>query len=307
MTDLKLYGYKQYFDELSNIYLNKKLPNKIIFSGRKGIGKCHFVNHFINFILSINEEYSYDSNNNLINQKNKSFNLVKNNSHPNFYKIKKEDGKKNIDISQIRNLYDFVNRSSFNNKLKIVLIEDIENLSINSSNALLKLIEEPNKNVQYFLIHDISKHVIDTIKSRCINYNLILDNNYKKSIVDHYFDQNIYDNLPNDLRNHFLTPGDVISLINLIISLKLDIENFDIETFLNHLIKENIYKSKQVSIDSIKILIEMLFSSRYKDSKNENLLKLSGYFNKKFSEVMNFNLDLEIFFLEFKSKIINAK
>ena len=30
MTDLKLYGYKQYFDELSNIYLSKKLPNKII-------------------------------------------------------------------------------------------------------------------------------------------------------------------------------------------------------------------------------------------------------------------------------------
>ena len=51
----------------------------------------------------------------------------------------------------------------------------------------------------------------------------------------------------------------------------------------------------------------MLFSSRYKDSKNENLLKLSRYFNKKFFEVMNFNLDLEIFFLEFKSKIINAK
>ena len=307
MTDLKLYGYKQYFDELSNIHLNKKLPNKIIFSGRKGIGKCYFVNHFINFILSINEEYSYDSNNNLISQKNKSFNLVKNNSHPNFYKIKKEDGKKNIDISQIRNLYDFVNRSSFNNKLKIVLIEDIENLSINSSNALLKLIEEPNKNVQYFLIHDISKHVIDTIKSRCINYNLILDNNYKKSIIDHYFGQNIYDNLPNDLKNHFLTPGDIISLINLIISLKLDIENFDIETFLNHLIKDNIYKNKQVSINSIKILIEMLFSSRYKDSKNENLLRLSRYFNKKFSEVMNFNLVLEIFFLEFKSKIINAK
>ena len=165
MTDLKLYGYKQYFDELSNIYLNKKLPNKIIFSGRKGIGKCYFVNHFINFILSINEEYSYDSNNNLINQNNKSFNLVKNNSHPNFYKIKKEDGKKNIDISQIRNLYDFVNRSSFNNKLKIVLIEDIENLSINSSNALLKLIEEPNKNVQYFLIHDISKSRLKFITS----------------------------------------------------------------------------------------------------------------------------------------------
>ena len=249
----------------------------------------------------------YDSNNNLINQKNKSFNLVKNNSHPNFYKIKKEDVKKNIDISQIRNLYDFVNRSSFNNKLKIVLIEDIENLSINSSNALLKLIEEPNKNVQYFLIHDISKHVIDTIKSRCINYNLILDSNYKKSVINHYFGQNIYDNLPNDLKNHFLTPGDIINLINLVISLKIDIENFDIETFLNHLIKENIYKNKQVSINSIKILIEMLFSSRYKDSKNENLLKLSRYFNKKFSEVMNFNLDLEIFFLEFKSKIINAK
>ena len=36
---------------------------------------------------SENEEFKYDINKLIINEKNKSFKLVKNNSHPNFYLI----------------------------------------------------------------------------------------------------------------------------------------------------------------------------------------------------------------------------
>ena len=110
--NLKLLGFESYFKELSQIYLNKNLPNKLIFSGRRGIGKFHFVNHFINYIFSINEQFPYKLDMNIINDKNKSFILLKNNSHPNFYKICKEKDKKYIEISQIRNLYNFVNKSS---------------------------------------------------------------------------------------------------------------------------------------------------------------------------------------------------
>ena len=37
-----LYGFKDEFNELCELYKKEKLPNKILFSGQKGIGKCTF-------------------------------------------------------------------------------------------------------------------------------------------------------------------------------------------------------------------------------------------------------------------------
>ncbi len=305
--NLKLLGFESYFRDLSQIYLNKNLPNKLIFSGRRGIGKLLLTNHFINYIFSMNEQFAYNLDMNIINDKNKSFILLKNNSHPNFHKICKEKDKKYIEISQIRNLYNFVNKSSFNDELKIILIEDIENLSVASSNGLLKLIEEPNKNVHYFLTHNSSKSILDTIKSRCITYRLNLDNKYKTEIINQYFDENIFDELSEEFKDPFLTPGDVISLIELIKILDVEITNLTLEEILQKIIEKNVYRNKNISVDNIKILIEMLFIKKYRLSKNENFLKLTYYFNKKFSDIINFNLDLEIFFLEFKSRVLNGK
>ena len=180
-------------------------------------------------------------------------------------------------------------------------------MSIASSNALLKLIEEPNNNVQYFLTHNNSKPILDTIKSRCINYKLTLNNKFKKEIINQYFDKNIFDELSVEFKDHFLTPGDIISLIELIKILDLEIANLTLEEFLKEIIEKNVYKNKNISIYIIKILIEMLFIKKYRLSKNDNFLKLVNYFNKKFSDVIRFNLDLEIFFLEFKSRVLNAK
>lgn len=303
----ELFGFKKSFREIVKIYEKNNLPSKIIFSGKKGIGKFQFVMHLINYILSKKEDYPYNLDENFINFKNKSFNLIKNNSHPNFYIIKKSQDKRDIDISQIRNLNNFVNKSSFNNHLKIVLIEDIENLSLSSSNALLKLIEEPNKKVQYFLIHDNSKYVIDTIKSRCINFKLFLDCDCKDQIVNKYFDSEIYSNLNDEFKYYYLSPGDIIGLVKLSYDIKFDINKIKIEELLQYIINQNLYKNKNVSIYFLKILIELLFITKYKSSKNENILKLSQYFNRKFSKMINFNLDLETFFIEFRSKVLNEK
>ena len=165
-----LLGHNALFNEIISLFKSSKLPNKILFTGKKGIGKTVLTYHLINFILSIDEENSYDLQNKTINIDNRSFNLLLNSTHPNFYKIKKKHDSKNIEIAQIRELNSFINKSSFNNKLKIILIEDSEFLSTNASNSLLKLIEEPNKNIQFILVNDSSKEILETIKSRCINF-----------------------------------------------------------------------------------------------------------------------------------------
>ena len=70
-NQIQLYGLRNEFNELVNLYNEKKFPNKILLSGQKGSGKCTMAYHLINFILSKNEDYSYDNENFLINKNNK--------------------------------------------------------------------------------------------------------------------------------------------------------------------------------------------------------------------------------------------
>ena len=118
VTQLSLYGHHFEFCNFIELYKNKKLPNKILLSGEKGIGKSTLAYHLINHILSIDEDNSYDEKNFKINPDNKSFKLILNKSNPNFISIDIDDDKKSIDINQIRNLILTLNKSSFNTKAK---------------------------------------------------------------------------------------------------------------------------------------------------------------------------------------------
>ena len=146
-----LYNLNYEFNELIKLFKKNKFPNKVLLSGQKGIGKCTLAYHLINFVLSQDEEFSYDIDNNIINNQNKSFKLIQNKSNPNFILIDVSVDKKNIDIDQIRNLILSLNKSSFNDKPRIILIDNIELLNINSVNALLKILEEPNDNINFLI------------------------------------------------------------------------------------------------------------------------------------------------------------
>ena len=61
-TQSFLFGYDNLFRDMVKLYENKKLPNKILFSGLKGIGKATFAYHLINYIFSKNEEIKYVPN-----------------------------------------------------------------------------------------------------------------------------------------------------------------------------------------------------------------------------------------------------
>ena len=163
-TQVNLFGLNKYFLELSNLFDQNKFPNKILLSGEKGSGKCTLSYHLINYILSKDEEFAYDRKNFLINEENKSYKLIQNKSNPNFNLIDISEDKKFIDINQIRDLISNMNKSSFNEKFRFVLIDNIEFLNKNSVNALLKILEEPNQNVHFILIHNYKK-ILPTLSS----------------------------------------------------------------------------------------------------------------------------------------------
>ena len=84
LEQINLYGLTSHFNELKSLYDNKNLPNKILLTGLKGLGKFTLSLDFINYVLSKNESYPYDLENFIINENNKSFKLVNNNFVKNY-------------------------------------------------------------------------------------------------------------------------------------------------------------------------------------------------------------------------------
>ena len=306
-NQLNLYGYDQNFIKMIDLYNNKKLPNKILFSGAKGIGKSTFSYHLINYILSKNENFKYDLDNKKINENNKSHLLLKNNTHPNFFIIDLLEGKKNIEISQVREMINFVNKSSFNNNERIILIDNAECLNISSINALLKTIEEPNKNVLFLLIFDSNKKIKDTLKSRCIKFNFFLNFKEKLEVTNKVIDNDIRSIISEEFINSYFTPGDYINLLNFSVENKINLTDHNLKTFINYLIVNSSYKKDIYIKNNIYKFIEFYFLNLLNLSKSKiKTINHFHYFVNKISETKKYNLDQESLFIEFKSNILNG-
>ena len=302
-----LYSLTKYIDNFIYLHDNKKLPNKIMLSGYKGIGKSVLAFHLINYILSRKENNQYNKKEYIINNSNKSFKLVNENIHPNFYYIELEDEKKSIGIDQVRNIISFCNKSSFNNSERIVLINNVENLNKNSSNALLKILEEPNEKVFFILIRDSYKTVINTIYSRCIKFNISIDEKQKNNILNKLLDKNFIYNLNKDFKNYFFSPGVYINLFNFYNENSIEFE-ISVDDLLKLIIKKKLYKTNLFVKNNIGLFFELYFSKKFFLLKN-NASAFNDY--KKFINDMyntyKYNLDLESLILQYEKKLVNEK
>ena len=303
-NQIRLFSHNEQFENLKNLYSKKKMPNKILFSGEKGIGKCTLAYHVINYILSLGEENSYDDKNLLINSENRSFKLIQNKSSPNFILIDVSIDKKNIDIDQIRNLIVSLNKSSFNDKPRIVLIDNIELLNLNSVNALLKILEEPNDNINFILINN-NKKILPTLKSRCLDFKIQL--NFKQSIdtINKILNNDIYDLLNLDLINYYNTPGQLFNLVNLQNQFDINLKEMNLKDLIFFIIKNKHYKKDSTINQLIYSLIESYLRSNI-SIDDISLINIKDSFLKKINDTKRFNLDEETLLMEFEDKVLNG-
>lgn len=292
----QLYGLKNEFNQLTNLYNKNKLPNRILLSGQKGFGKCTLVYHLTNYILSNDEEHSYNHEKFFINENNKSFKLIQNGSNPNFYLIDVAPEKKSIEISQIRNLIDNMNKSSFNMKPRLVLIDNIEFLNLNSINALLKILEEPTENIFFFLIHN-NKKILSTLKSRCLNFKVSLTRENTDRIIKSLLDLNINELINNELLDNYYTPGKIYNLLQFANDNDINLKNLTLEDFLKLIINKSYYKKNSPIKYMIYDFVELFLS---KDISFNH-----SYFLDKINNTKKFNLDEETLLLEFKSSFLD--
>ena len=304
INQTKLYGLEKYFTELVNFYKNGNYPNKILFSGQKGIGKATLAFHFINYVLTMNDEKKYDIESYQINSESSEFKTINNKSNTNLITIDVNEDKKSIDINQIRELIINLNKSSFNKKPRFVLIDNIELLNINSINALLKILEEPNENINFILIHN-NRKILSTLLSRCINFKISLSNNDYLKISNQLLNDDLNNLVSNELINYYFTPGEIYQLVQFSSETGYDLSNIDLKNFLKILINDTQYKKNNFINNMMYSLMEFYFrklNQSYLKSFNEKY----SYFIKKISDTKTYNLDKESLFMEFNEEILDA-
>lgn len=306
-NQLNLFGYESYFNLFVKLFSKNRLPNTILLTGLKGSGKSTFAYHFINYLLSNNEEKKYLLKNFTINDDNKSYNFIDKNIHPNFYLIESSNNE-NIKIEEVKNTLKFLNKSSYNSNIKIVLIDNAEYLNLHSSNALLKSLEEPNNNTFFFIIHNSSCAISNTLKSRCVEFKIFFSLDKKKEILRKIIDTNNYDLDINFIEDNFYldSPGNILKYLEIFNNLGVENSN-DKLSCISFLIEK--YKKKKDSqlLNFISLLIEYF----YNDLALKNYKKLNIYFHNKFkvlkliSEVKKFNLDKNNLFISIQSILKN--
>ena len=308
INQLNLYGYKSYFDFFIKLFNKNKLPNTILLSGLKGIGKATFVYHFINYLFSYNENNKYSVLDHTINPENRSYKNLSNYIHPNFFLLENKPFEENIKIEYVRNIFRFLNKSTFFSEIKIVVIDNAEYLNTNSSNALLKALEEPNYRTFFFIIHDSAHRILDTIKSRCVEFKFFFNSSAKKDIwesINKYY--KIQFNINEITDNFYLnSPGNILRYLKILSegnigSLK------DRLTCISYLIDKYKQKKDPQLLTFISSLIEIF----YNELSSNNNKKLGIYFYNKhkilrqINDMRKFNLDKNNLFISLQETLKN--
>jgi DNA polymerase-3 subunit delta' len=103
--------------------------------------------------------------------------LVQAQTHPDHYELTIPDGKKSIPIDSVREIQAKLQQTAQMQGSKVCCIWPADGLNDNSSNALLKLLEEPPSDTYFILMANSARQLLPTISSRCLKINLSMPTN----------------------------------------------------------------------------------------------------------------------------------
>jgi DNA polymerase-3 subunit delta' len=299
-------------------------------TGNKGIGKKYFISQLFEEYIKKRVERE---------QTHHHLSLIKNNSHPNIKIVEKEIDEKTkklknfIIIDQIRKINQFSFETSIiENIPKFIVIDSADDMNLNASNALLKILEEPKLNTYFFLISHQPSSLLSTIKSRCLKINLSNHNydNFSKIIaisnpdMDEETKKFLYDitNGSPGLINEYEF-DEILNIFERLINLIVDKDPFSeknndtikfLSSFDNERLKIFISIIKFILITINKIKLGINITENY---LSKSILKIDtisdkisiDYIQRKLDYLINnendlftFNLDKKIFMINFISE-----
>ena len=298
-NSLKLFGLFDNFNFLKNLYFKDKLPKVLMLSGKKGSGKSTLVNHLMYYIFD-KDNYNLEANE--LKSNSKFYNQFKDNIYANIVYLSGEDFK-NVKIEDIRNLKTKIFQTTISDNPRFIILDDVELFNNNSLNALLKIIEEPTKNNYFILINNKSKPIIETIKSRCLDIKIILNESKRINIIESLIKKfRINLSLNPDLSP--LSPGHFIKFNYIFDENKI---SFD-EDFINNLgIFLNLYKKNKevIFIDMILFLTDSYFNKLKNENffNNGKIIEYKSFVFENINKFFRYNLNQNALLNSISNKI----
>jgi len=188
----------QITSELNHIIQTNKIPNALLFFGEKNTGKNKAALEFVKACNCRADAKSGDINEsgNTIGSviSNRPCNVclsckkINSGMHPDIIRIFLAEKKKNITISQIREMGLLISARPNEAAMRMVLISDADSMNVQAQNALLKMLEEPPKNTFFILTATGVSTLLSTIISRCrkIRFKPLSENKIQQYIVQQY-------------------------------------------------------------------------------------------------------------------------
>ncbi len=276
---INLFGLQKKFNFLAEVFDKKKMPQILMLSGEKGIGKFTLINHLLNYVY---DKSNYDFKKNVINL-NSEFNKQYLNGI--FSNIVYLTGShfKNVKIDDVRNLKSIISKSSILNKERFIIFDEVELFNANSLNALLKIIEEPSSNNFFVLINSKSKPLLQTISSRTLEIRIILNNEERIEIIESIIkDLNLEILIDYKITN--LSPGNFLVFNEICKVNKIDIS----ANFLSNFEKLIILYKKTKNYDLIN-LIMFLTNYYFHNLSNSNKENIDKIYENKVYVIDNIN------------------
>ena len=153
---------QQNWDHLCDYRLQNRIPQALLISGSKGLGKEQLAIHFATSLLCKEPQ-----SNGLGCGHCDSCLLLKANTHPDFIQISPDEPGKAITIGQIRSLVTRLTLKPQFDAYRVVIINPADLMNNAAANAFLKCLEEPTERTVILLITDKPARLAATIVSRC--------------------------------------------------------------------------------------------------------------------------------------------
>lgn len=160
----RFYSNKLALDTLSNLKKSGRICHAYLITGDEGLGKKTFARLFAKTVLCKDSEK--------LCGRCESCLKADSGNHPDIIVITKPPKKATIPVDLIRDLkqeaYILPNESDY----KIYIIENAEDMTVNATNAFLKILEEPPSHTIFLLTARGANDLLDTVVSRCIEIRL---------------------------------------------------------------------------------------------------------------------------------------
>jgi len=269
LPDWRTYlGFAQHRDTIRKLVQDESIPQVILFEGREGLGKSAMAAMTAAMLLCASKTACGDCT---------ACQWVLAGEHPEVLWVESQTGK--ILIDDAVQVQEFLALNPELGSSRVAVILDADQMMSSAANRLLKTLEEPQNFAKIIMTTSRPKHILDTILSRCIQWQLSPPPREQvEDLVREEFQRSHKEELgatalDTILKRSGMAPGAAIRLCTKNTHIEELEKLFDRDISPSQMIDqaEALSRSKQISLSELLIEWEILLNKKYiRTLKNGN-------------------------------------